>query len=147
MKTYVIILSSFFPVTHPRAGQPTGFEQAYREGRKTTTIRLNYPLWEKRFKFINKGEACISLRTWTGKPYRSKQRVIDTLTVGEGVGLSLFQEYKSLFFADGHLVGYREVAEADGLSWFDFNAWFDTEKEGVDFALIYLNGFRHKHVL
>ena len=39
---------------------------------KLHTIRANYPLWEKRIKDIQEGHAVLSVRQWSGKPYRSK---------------------------------------------------------------------------
>lgn len=87
MKTYVITLSKNFLSNHPKAGQLTGFEEAIIAKRKIHTIRTNYPLWEKRITEIQRGEAVLSLREWTGKPYRSKQREILQLAAEDGVGI------------------------------------------------------------
>ena len=103
MKTYVITLSKRFPTGHNRAGEPTHFWEKFIKGRdnysciyrdfwettipKIHTIRANYPLWKKRIAEVERGEACLSIRQWTGKPYRSKQVEIARLTKEEGVGI------------------------------------------------------------
>src|SRR5690554_4930802 len=98
MTTYVITLSRTFPGTHPRKGEQTLFVAMLIEvlkwnpdnpklGGKLHTIRGNFPLWEKRFKKIEKGEACLSLRYWSEKPYRSKQVEFARLTREDGIGL------------------------------------------------------------
>ena len=54
MKKYVLTVSRQFPSTHDKAGEQTNFiEQIINKG-KIHTIRSNYPLWEKRFKEIEK---------------------------------------------------------------------------------------------
>ena len=96
MKTYVLMLSQFFPAYHPKAGSSTDFKnklQAALNGwsdltfAKLHTIRANYPLWKKRFEQIERGEACLSIRQWSGKPYASKQVEIARLTKDDGIGL------------------------------------------------------------
>ena len=103
MKTYVITLSKRFPTGHNRAGEPTHFWEKFIKGRdnysciyrdfwettipKIHTIRANYPLWKKRIAEVERGEACLSIRQWTGKPYRSKQVEIARLTKEDGVGI------------------------------------------------------------
>lgn len=87
MKTYVIILSEKFPTTHTRKGQETDFRRLFLNGNKIHTIRANFPLWEKRIAQIQKGEAVLSIRQWTGKPYRSKQVEIARLSYEDGVGI------------------------------------------------------------
>lgn len=72
MTTYVLTVSEFFPKTHNKAGLPTGFINAISNKTKLHTIRGNYDLWAKRFEKINKGEAVLSVRYWSGKPYNSR---------------------------------------------------------------------------
>ena len=74
MKTYVLILSQVFPADHPRAGEPTNFEEKVLCGLgkssgfepKIHTMRSNYQYWRDRFVLINKGDACLSIRKWSG---------------------------------------------------------------------------------
>ncbi len=83
IKTYVITLAKNFPGYHKRKGDKTNFEHKYWSKEKIHTIRGNYPLWKKRLDKVIKGEAILSIREWSGKPYNSKQRVIqNTSKVG-----------------------------------------------------------------
>jgi len=98
MITYVITVSRTFPATHPRKGEKTLFVAKITEMLRSTaerqilapklhTIRVNYPLWKKRFEKIESGEACLSLRYWSGQPYRSKQIEFAVLTREDGIGI------------------------------------------------------------
>ena len=94
MKTYVITLSKTFPATHKRHGEPTYFRDKFSYpdskgmvSKKLHTIRANYDLWAKRFQKIAAGEACLSVRQWTGAPYRSKQEELARLTREDGIGI------------------------------------------------------------
>lgn len=115
IKTYVLMLSEFFPKAHRKAGLVTCFKYELYLGQggnlgcatpqglsgfnssnckncigktpKLHTIRANYPLWKKRIKQIQEGHAVLSIRQWKGKPYRSKQVEIARLTAYDGVGI------------------------------------------------------------
>lgn len=182
MKTYVITLSQHFPATHSRKGQPTFFKQQLlnalnmgkkgsgqyavphsgsaddRLGRKLHTIRANYPLWKERFDQIARGEACLSIRQWTGKPYASKQVEIARLTIEDGIGLQRIKYgetqtslriYKNWYVpqADGMLrmLNEREVANHDGLSEQDWVEWFNNPAydKREYFAIIHFTKFRY----
>lgn len=90
IKIYVLMLSEYFPVSHPKAGQPTGVADALKanlqrlecheqrqcvgcgecvQPLKYHTLRRNAELWEKRAAEINAGHAILSIRQWSGKPY------------------------------------------------------------------------------
>ena len=60
MKTYAITLSKHFLTTHKRAGEDTDFKEKFLNGEKIHTIRANYPLWEKRIKEVQEGNAVLS---------------------------------------------------------------------------------------
>lgn len=166
MKKYVITLSKVFPTTHPKAGIPTGFEHKLHAAingwsdhayLKLHTIRANYPLWAKRFEQIERGEAYLSVRQWSGKPYASKQVEIARLTKEDGIGLEL------LCFAGNHnkkdhelhrpIVGgtteidYRLLAANDGLSLADWEAWFSNPKYDLSepMAIIHFTKFRYRY--
>ena len=175
MKTYVITLSQVFPTTHPKAGAPTGFAEnvafkthleldkalgGYRnvQGSKLHTIRANYPLWAKRFEQIDRGEACLSIRQWSGKPYASKQVEIARLTKADGIGLqelTFYKEYRlsparytlENFEIDGklHDGNTRMLAENDGLTLDDWEAWFGNPKYDLSepMAIIHFTKFRY----
>lgn len=121
IKTYVLTLSKFFPSTHIRKGEPTSFRDAFNAGQvfnrgsaclyrhpKKHTIRSNYPLWLKRITEVQAGKAVLSVRQWTGKPYRSPQEEIAILTNEDGLGI---QELKKISLEDYKICS--EPAERD----------------------------------
>lgn len=160
MKTYVITLSQVFPTTHPKAGIPTGFKhslQATLNGwgdlrfAKLHTIRANYPLWAKRFEQIERGEACLSIRQWSGKPYASKQVEIGRLTKEDGIGLQkLSFDSKAVCplchpTIDGSARMWQPetIAANDGLYFVDWQCWFDKYDLSKPLAIIHFTGFRY----
>lgn len=157
MKTYVITLSQVFPATHFKAGEPTGFKDAFLEGQKLLfygkrhTIRANYELWEKRFKEIDEGKACLAIRQWSGKPYRSKQVELARLTKENGIGIQklCFLEDRGgnrsliLFTIDGNAHMRRFLAKNDGLSLEDWEEWFKNYDLSKPFAVIHFTSFRY----
>lgn len=180
MKTYVITLSERFPATHPRKGEPTYFKEKFEQAQAITkagkspcvlpypdfiepkyhTIRTNYRLWAFRFAKINTGQACLSIRVWSGKPYRSKQVEIARLTKEDGIGLQAleFLEFDPAFKPGIWIVGktYEQsqkliLAKNDGLSFDDWNAWFFGKKKNgkplhdlsQTMAIIHFTSFRY----
>jgi len=166
MKKYVIILSKKFPAFHPKKGQETDFERKFLNKEKIHTIRGNYPIWEKRIKEVQEGRAVLSIRKWTGTPYRSKQQELRQLTASDGVGVQKavlsrieWEENGKPKFAykatvNGKDWDLEDVARSDGFSGFvDFIDWFDPEldkmspdEEGsrnLELAVIFFIGFRY----
>ena len=176
MKTYVIMLSKQFPATHPKAGAPTGFVEnvafkthleldkalgGYRnvQGSKLHTIRANYDLWEKRIEQVQKGEAILSLRYWTGKPYASKQEEFAKLKDKDGVGIQLLEFGKAynsktekwdgeydLNLAtvdDACYVSPEALAKNDGLSLKDWRDWFKNYDLSKPMAIIHFTKYRY----
>lgn len=156
MKTYVITLSKQFPVGHKRAGQPTLFEVAFFKGQgakldnwrtKLHTIRANYPLWEKRVKEIQEGRACLSIRMWVGKPYRSKQEELARLTKEDSIGIQklVFDFTMAGFVTEDK--GYRllphNLANNDGLTLEDWVEWFKSYDLSKPLAIIHFTKFRY----
>ncbi|MBR6262715.1 MAG: hypothetical protein IKR05_05805 [Prevotella sp.] len=149
MKTYVIMLSEIFPKGHPREGQPTGFkykiERAIRQENypppliKLHTIRGNWETWEKRFKEIYKGDACLSLQVWEEKPYRSKQIEIARLTAEDGIGLQKFENYCKV---DGYYMTLQEIAENDGLFLDEWESFIENYPD-KPLAIIQFTKFRY----
>ena len=118
MKTYVITISKHFLTTHKRAGEETNFKKKFLNGEKIHTIRVNLPLWEKRIKEAQEGRAVLSVRQWTGKPYRSKQVEIARLTAENGIGvqqLDIFDFMRPAKVDICQLVDLRDLANNDGL--------------------------------
>lgn len=85
MKTYVITVSEKFPTKHKRKGEPTFFRENILAVKKIHTIRNNYEFWKKRIDEVQNGNAVLSIRVWTGKPYASPQEEITYLTDEDGV--------------------------------------------------------------
>ncbi|MFK2086509.1 hypothetical protein ACIXFK_17260 [Bacteroides fragilis] len=145
MKTYVITLSEKFPTTHTRKGQETDFRRLFLNGNKIHTIRANFPLWEKRIAQIQKGEAVLSVRQWTGKPYQSKQVEIARLTAEDGVGI---QELKLTDLSrpttiNGQRIELPLLAQNDGLSFNDWFNWFIGYDLSKPLAIIHFTKFRY----
>lgn len=150
MKTYVITLSKTFPKTHKRAGEPTNFRTLFETGVKKHTIRANYPLWAKRIKEIQDGEACISIRQWSGKPYASKQEEICRLSADNGVGIQ-YMYYPELMCGtldkNGKDITKKlsasQLANNDGLSFIDWQDWFKDYDLSQPLAIIHFTKFRY----
>lgn len=60
-----IMCAKTYPAYHPKAGQPTGFRESILSGTKVHTLRESAG---------NRQDGdIVSLREWSGAPYRSKQ--------------------------------------------------------------------------
>ena len=114
-------------------------------------------LWEKRINEVQEGNAVLSIRQWSGKPYRSKQTTILNLTKDDGVGI---QPLKIIRFVDkldnkecvaisvdGKIkvnLTLEEIAHNDGLSFEDWAAWFKGADTSQDMAIIHFTSFRYE---
>lgn len=162
MVKYVLMLSKTFPAYHPRKGEPTDFRLALKNTLdfwrydlspvdmlycKLHTIRVNYLLWKKRFEKIERGEACLSIRQWEGKPRRSKTIEIARLTKDDRIGLQRLDFKYGLLRAP--IVDYRStmaevvLANNDGLSLEDWEAWFAKADTSKPMAIIQFSKFRY----
>lgn len=168
------MVAKHFPAGHPRAGEKPNFRAKILFGKncywgedagniitieqlrmsggypekmtpKIHTIRSNYNLWAKRAEKINSGEAVLSLRQWTGKPYRSKQEEFLRL---EKVGvqkvrvirMTMHGHFSIHTIVEGKMVGIDVVAKNDGLSVNDFCNWFTN---GVNGVVIHFTDFKY----
>ena len=182
MKTYVLTASRFFPATHIRKGEPTFFVEKIKNsigiicrecreierfdgdccgfipknlGDKLHTIRSNYELWAKRIKEVQKGEACLSLRYWSGKPRRSKQVEFARLTKEDGIGLQEFKVVEHVAEFGDERAAYvidnsaktmllsETIANNDGLSIGDWREWFRNYDLSKPSAIIHFTNFRY----
>lgn len=157
MKTYVITLSRHFLANHKRAGEETHFKEKFLLGQGLTdydtpsmakihTIRANYSLWEKRIKEVREGRAVLSIRQWTGKPYRSKQVKIATLTAENGVGVQKLEFYNNTLGLCHIGIVYQrkyELAHHDGLSFEDWEEWFKGYDLSEPMVIIHFTKFRY----
>lgn len=142
-KTYVLTISQYFPKTHKRLEEETGFIRSIANHVKIHTIRANYELWKKRADKINAGEARLSVREWTGKPYQSKQREV---FVFEKIGVEKLQLDILGWFIDDcdNDVDTSILAKNDGLSTEDFKEWFKKYDMKKPLAIIHFSDFRYK---
>lgn len=169
IKTYVLTVSRTFPVKHKRKGKETFFEQKiqsidcetcnagmceYCDNRKWIdtpkihTIRANYPLWKKRIEEIQKGNAVLSLRYWSGKPYNSKQVEFMQLDKDSGIGVQKIDfstDYLYSVLVDEERISFscEMIAEHDGLNNDDFKEWFKNYNLNESMAIIHFTSFRY----
>lgn len=158
MKTYILTLSQTFQKGHPRAGEPTDFYGKFMRGvyddpccgvdpPKIHTIRGNYDLWVGRIKEVQDGEAVLSIRQWSGKPYNSKQQTLATLTPADGVGVQKVTFDRDQFNSmriDGTVIpDLRVIAGNDGLTFEDFRDWFKGYDLSQPMAIIHFKDFRY----
>lgn len=148
MKTFVLIVSETFPKGHSKGGQPTGFPLAIKQYVKIHTIRKNYPLWRDRIEKVNKGQAVLSVRVWTGTPYQSIQREIFRYDQTHGIGVEKL-EFDALGMKINDvdfkmMYGPELIAANDGLKLPDFNEWFTKSKlENKPLAIIHFTDYRY----
>ena len=142
MKTYVLTLSQTFPKGHMNQGEATGFKEKLLTGKKIHTIRANYPLWLKRIEEINKGNACLSIRQWSDKPYRSKQIEIARLTKENGVGI---EQVRLPHIANRTDIfrSFPELDTNDGLTREQWLYWFAEYDTKEPLAIIHFTPFRY----
>jgi hypothetical protein len=143
MKTFVLTISMTFPSTHPKKGKPTNFKEKIYSKEKIHTLRANYALWLKRITKIQNGEAFLSIRQWTGKPYYSQQKELFKLGKHD-VGIQKLENPDNFLFApiEGKLVDWGKIAENDGLSFEDFCEWFKV-RSSEPMAIIHFSDFRY----
>lgn len=137
----VITLAKTFPVYHPRAGEPTGFADAFLSGRKIHTIRANE-------KGYYKTGDIVSVRQWSGKPYASKQETLE-----DGVKIAVVPVCLSWMNGDmairfGNIpCSPSVVARKDGLAFNDFVAWFNPRRLQnltLNYSIIHFTDFRYE---
>ncbi len=128
-KVAVLTLSKCYQKGHPKDGLPTEFVEKLKSGIKLHTIRSNYELWAKRAEQINAGKMELSIRVWSGKPYRSPQVEVARLTK---LGVQRVQitrmgaDHEPAVMVDGKLLdqGAAILSKNDGLSYWDWYYWF-----------------------
>lgn len=154
IKTYVLTVSELFPKTHNKSGLPTGFINSISNQTKLHTIRGNYPLWKKRIEEIKQGNAILSVRYWTGKPYNSKQKEVfvfdkDSAIEIQGLHFENNRFLEPFVSSETSLDGIQEyvsthlLARNDGLSFPDFKEWFKNYDLSEPMAIIHFTPFRY----
>lgn len=131
---------------------PTGFINSIASKSKVHTIRGNYNLWKKRFDEIDNGNAVLSVRYWSGKPYRSNQIERFVFNRHEGIGIErIILNHNNVVDGDCVIIGDRVfdkdickvLSNQDGLSLFDFNEWFSKYDKTKEMAIIHFTDFMY----
>lgn len=142
MKCYVLIISRQFLKNHYLSGKPTFFPEKIEKALKIHTIRNNYELWKKRIDKVNAGEAYISLRYWSGKPYNSKQIEFMKLYRSGYQSVSITNNWDENKKSDLFI----EIAHNDGLDARAFHRWFFPKPDSEDkkhMIIIHFSDFRY----
>jgi hypothetical protein len=155
MKTYILMVSTKFPSGNIKHDKPTGFVEKIKAEVKIHTIRQNFPLWKKRFVEIEAGKATLSIRVWSGKPYRSKQVEVFALDRKDGIGVqglyfdsnNLLESFVSHEDSESKYQTYIspvQLAINDGLNFAEFQNWFkDRDLLNEPMAIIHFTKFRY----
>lgn len=145
LTTYVLMVSEVFPKGMGLDGVNTYFPDKIRDGVKIHTIRANYPLWKKRIDAVAAGKAVLSIRHWTGKPYRSSQVEIARLNHLSGIGIESVRlaAQGTPIVNDAIPVSPAIMAHNDGLTLGEFSAWFKDYDHTQEMAIIHFTPFRY----
>lgn len=142
LKCYVLTVAQKYPANHRKVGRPTNFVLKIKEKFKIHTIRSNYNLWKYRIEEINAGRGYLSIRIWTGKPYKSKQLEVFRFH-GKEVGIEKIKFINmDGLIEDKKEVGYRTLAINDGLKEMDYLDWFKKSNQET-MAIIHFTEFRY----
>lgn len=146
-KTAVLMMSTEFSKWHKQAGKHTMFVDKIANGEKLHTIRTNYDNWCKKAEQINTGEMELSLRIWSGKPYRSQQHEfgrLQHLEVQKFEATYSSEDAVPRVWVDGKEVNAEEVAMRDGLTLDDWVQWmFRGVNKIENGALLQLTKFKY----
>ena len=158
-KTQVLTISKRFLSPHPKAGENTNFKPliqnailhhvdgvpAARFKEKPHTIRDNRSYWESAFE----RNMLLSVRQWSEKPYQSPQEIIIALKPGKwGIQeITMINGHNGLeAFVGDKSIDIEVLAENDGLSRADFEAWFAPhfKRKNVFYGvIIHFTSFRY----
>lgn len=114
---------------------------------KIHTIRGNYERWAKRIKDVQDGKAILSIRQWSGKPYRSKQELICNLEAKDGIGIQAlaYNLPFDLRTKSNNVVcpNKVELSINDGMDSNDFESYLNTcIASGIN-TIIHFTNFRY----
>lgn len=161
IKKQVLTASKRFLTGHPRAGEPTYFEDQIKNGQshykdgwssggfkmKIHTIRGNYSYWADIFE---RG-MLLSVRQWIGQPYKKPgQEVITDIEPGKwGIQkITMINGHNGLeaYVGDRSSIDIDVLASNDGLSRADFEAWFAPQfkqSDRFEGVIIHFTDFRY----
>ena len=143
-KCYQLMVSKVFLKGMPNEGEETGFVRKIHSGDKKHTIRTNYEYWEYMFDQIQQDRAYLSVRYWSGKPYRSKHVIVKDFYKKDGIGLEKLEFTNNGAKINGrsNLVDLSDLAENDGLSYKQLLTWFK-EEQNKALPLIHFTSMRY----
>lgn len=168
-KLVVLMLSQAFLMGHSKAGKPNYFVQqltnalrGYSEheiqlpdgssiivrGKKLHTIRENYEYWKEKTAKINAGEMELSIRVWSGKPYKSQQVEVARLS---HVSIQLVEmsysveDSQPIVYVDNVLKPNiaEEMAKNDGLQLEDWTEWFFKKTNTFRGVILHFTDFKY----
>lgn len=127
MKTFVITISKNFLKSHPKAGEETNFKEMILAGEKIHTIRGNYNYWSNIINQVNAGLGILSVREWSGKPYKSKQvEICQFKKLGKQI-IEINQWGNFMIDCKLSMIDITNIAHNDGLLPNDFLDWFNVK--------------------
>jgi hypothetical protein len=170
----VILLRKTFPKNHSKARKETNFREKLLRGigcpdcskergitcyycsrdmkEKIHTCRENYEYWKKKIDRLKAEGGVLSVRQWSGKPFRSPQEIIVDIPA-ENVGVQKLdwctEETASIQpsayegYPLGMPVNISELSENDSLSLDDFRAWLKGYDLSKPMAIIHFTKFRY----
>ena len=118
-------------------------------------------MWQKKIMEVEEGKAYLSLRSWTGRPYHSRQHEWRMLTNKDGVGIQklAFDELDGYLIDDviydvrfnpkakSYVRFESRLASNDGLCYHEFKAWFKSANSPIayekEMAIIHFTPFRY----
>lgn len=146
-KMAVLMLSTTYMKGHSKAGKSTEFMHKLLAGTKLHTIRGNFEWWQSKAEKINAGEMCLSIRQWSGKPYRSQQ-----VEIGRLYELHV-QRFEAVYgstdalprvWVDGcEVADVEQVALNDGLELEDWPEWLFKNTNHFEGAVLQFTKFKY----
>lgn len=168
-KLVVLMLSQAFLMGHSKAGKPNYFVQQLSNalcdssegkvllsddlstvaiGKKLHTIRENYDYWKAKAGKINAGEMELSIRVWSGKPYKSQQVEVARLS---HVSIQLvemsysIEDAQPIVYVDNVLKPNiaEKMAKNDGLQLEDWVEWFFKKTNTFRGVILHFTDFKY----
>ena len=146
-KMAVLMLSTAFMKGHSKAGKPTEFMHKLLAGTKLHTIRGNFEWWQSKAEKINAGEMYLSIRQWSGKPYRSQQVEVARISHLE------VQRFEAAYgstdpqprvWIDGcEVADVEQVAHNDGLELAEWQEWFFKHTNHFEGVVLQFTSFKY----
>jgi uncharacterized protein YjhX (UPF0386 family) len=154
MKVIVTLTKEYF-YQHRLSGQPTGFAEAVKNGKKIHTCRDNYEYWSAKIEALRQADGKLCIREWSGKPYRDKQNTIAEVPAETAAVQPLYihmtpSGYMAYVETDDGTkkrVGIEQLAANDGFSdaadFIDFFNPLLNRESVIKLAIIHFTPFRY----